>query len=74
MNGNHPVSHSTQPFSQVWTDMALEQSVNLDSKKQGGIVGITQKSGALERWFLTSHQRAAMTTATKDMCGLHGSE
>jgi len=74
MNGNHPVSRSTQPCSQIWTDMALEQSVNLDSKKQKGIVGITQKSEALERWFLTSHQRAAITTTTKDMCALHGSE
>ena len=74
MDGNHTVSRSTQPFSQVWIDMALEQSVNLDSKKQGGIIGVTQKSGALERWFLTSHQRAAITTATKDMCGLNGNE
>ena len=30
MQGNHPVSRSGQPFSQVWTDMALEQSINLD--------------------------------------------
>ena len=31
INGNHSVSHSKQPLAQVWTDMALEQSVNLDS-------------------------------------------
>lgn len=70
IRGNHPVSHSAKPFSEVWTDMALEQSINLDSKKQGGITGITHKPGALERWFLTSHQRAAITSATKAMCGL----
>ena len=70
MKGKHAVSRSTRPFSQVWTDMALEQSVNLDSKTQGGIVGISRKPGALESWFLTSHDRAAITTATKKMCGM----
>lgn len=70
MQGNHAVSRSSQPFSQVWTDMALEQSVNLDSKTKGGIVGISQKPGALERWFLTAHERAAVTTATKELCGI----
>ena len=32
VNGNHAVSRSTNPFAQVWTDMALEQSINADSK------------------------------------------
>ena len=44
------VNRSTNPFSQVWIDMALEQSINLDSKSTGGIIGITQKpecSGAM---------------------------
>jgi hypothetical protein len=74
MSGNHAISRSTQPFAQVWTDMALEQSNNLDSKISGGIIGISQRPGALERWFLTCHERAAITTAMKEMCGLHDSD
>ena len=70
LNGNHAVSRSSQPFSQIWTDMALEQSVNLDSKSKGGIVEISQKEGALERWFVTAHKRAEGTTATKELCGM----
>lgn len=70
LEGNHAVSRSQQPFSQIWTDMALEQSVNRDSKTKGGIVGISQKEGALEKWFLTAHERAAVTTTTKEMCGV----
>ena len=35
VNGNHVVSRSSKPFAQVWTDMALEQSVNVDSKSRG---------------------------------------
>ena len=46
--GNHSVSRSDKPFSQVWTDMALEQSVNLDAKSNGGIVGISQREQALD--------------------------
>ena len=50
--------------------MALEQVINLDSKTKGGIIGISQRPGTLERWFLTAHERAAVTTATKELCGL----
>ena len=74
MQGNHAVSRSCQPFSQIWTDMALEQTVNLDSKTKGGIVGISQKPGALERWFLTAHKRTAITSATKELCGICNSD
>ena len=56
LNVNHAVSRTQNSFAQVWTDMALEQSVNLDSKSKGGIVGTTQKPEALERWFLTCHE------------------
>ena len=74
MSGNHAISRSTKPFVQVWTDMALEQSINLDSKTSGGIIGISKRPGALERWFLTCHERAAITAATKKMCDLHDSD
>jgi hypothetical protein len=67
MNGNHAISRSNKPFAQVWTDMALEQSINADSKSIGGIIGISQNPGALDRWFLTSHERASVTTAFKAM-------
>ena len=74
LNGNHPVSRSSQPFSQVWTDMALEQTINLDSKSRGGIVGLTQNASALDRWFITSHKRAELTAATKRLCNLEDSD
>jgi len=70
IEGEHAISRSSQPFAKVWTDMALEQSINLDSKSKGGIVGISLKADALQRWFLTSHERAAITTAVKQMCGI----
>ena len=74
LNGNHPVSRSSQPFSQVWTDEALEQTINLDSKTRGGIVGLTQNASALDRWFITSHKRAELTAATKRLCNFEDSD
>ena len=47
MNGEQTVTRSSQPFSQVWSDMTLKQSIHIDSRKKGGIIGITQKPGAL---------------------------
>lgn len=55
---------SNQPFAQVWPDMALEQSIDLETKKKRGT----------DRWFLTVHERAAMTHAPKEMCGLENSD
>lgn len=50
--------------------MALEQSINRDAKMHGGIIGISQKPAALERWFLTCHERAYITNSLKLMCGI----
>ena len=74
VNGNHAVSHSKQPFAQVWTDMALEQSINADSKPQGGIIGITKSPAAFGRWFLACHERALITTTLKDMYAFQDSD
>ena len=63
VNQNHTVSQTKQLFAHVWTDMVFEQSINADSKAQGGITGITKSPAALERWFLTCHERALITTA-----------
>ena len=74
ISGNHRISRSKQPFAQVWTDMALQQSINLDSKSKDGIVGISTKENAEERWFLTSHERTAITKSLKQMCGIEHSD
>ena len=63
---HHTVNEElNQPFAQVRTDIALEQSSNLDSKTSDGIVAISQRPGVLDRWFVTCHERAAITTAMK---------
>ena len=71
LDGNHSVSRSNHPFSKVSTNMPLEQSINRDSKSKGGIIGISQNPSAVDGWFLTSHERAAITTTFKEMCSLN---
>ena len=65
MSGYHAVSRSSYPFVQVWTDLALGQSINADSKGKGAIFGISQTPTALNRWFRTARERASMTSALK---------
>ncbi len=70
-NGAHAVSQTGHKFSQVWSDMALEQSANCDTKSKGGVIGFTKKHGALDKWFLTAHEHASVRSQTKKMLGVH---
>ncbi|KAJ8043970.1 hypothetical protein HOLleu_11300 [Holothuria leucospilota] len=72
--GDYSVNRSGNPISNVSSDMALEESINRDSKTKGGIVGISKESGALKGWFLTSHQREAITTTLKYMCDMQDND
>ena len=60
----------TSSFSQVPVDQALEQSINRDTKSQGGIIGFTLSRGAVDRWMLTIHSRAAFNAACNTRAGL----
>ena len=46
----------------------LRTIFNLDSKLKGGIIGIIPREDAVERWFLMSHERAAITKSVEEMC------
>ena len=67
-NRDHFVSRSGQPFSRVWSDIMLTR------KSSGGVVGKSQNPSALERWFFTIHERAAIATALKSMYGVLNNE
>ena len=71
-NGFHTVSRAQKQsqFNSVSTDMALEQSMNRDSKTKGGIIGVSNDVQAVEKWTLTSHLRADILMRLKKICGL----
>ena len=63
LDGNFGVQRSSRPFCSVWTDLALEQSVNRDVKCSGGLLGITRKEAARDRWFLTTHVNSIISSS-----------
>ena len=70
-NRAHAVSTSSSEssFNSVSTDMALEQTVNRDSKTKGRIVGVTGMDSRRDRWALTAHMMAAATASFKVISG-----
>lgn len=43
--------------------------VNRDTKSKGVIVGFSLNKGVMQCWLLTSHERAAITQACREMAG-----
>ena len=60
-------------FAQVAVGMAIEQTVNKDTKTSGGIIGFSLKPGAVERWFVTAHERAAIMHSCMELAGMSNS-
>ena len=42
-----------QPFANVWTDMVLHQTVNLEYKSKDGAIGVIQKHNTFKGRILT---------------------
>lgn len=68
--GESVVARSQRSFAQVSVDLALEQTINKDTKTSGGIKGFSQSSGTVQRWMTTSHYRAALLSKASTMTDL----
>ena len=64
------VQRSGNAFSQVAIDHTIEQTINRDTKSKGRIIGFSLNKGAVQPWLLTSHERAAITQACREMVGI----
>ena len=74
-NGGFAVQRGhASPFSQIPIDQTIEKTINRDTKTKGGIVGFSLNRGAVQRWMLTAHERAAVTQNLKKMMGIKQSE
>ncbi|KAL2102045.1 hypothetical protein ACEWY4_003806 [Coilia grayii] len=61
--------HQKHGFAGTACDEVIEQTANRDSKTKGGISGFSLNKGAVHRWTLTQHERAAITAECKNMAG-----
>ena len=68
--GEFAVQRSPNVFAQVPVDMAIEQSLNRDTKTKGGVIGSSLRCGAVQRWIATAHDRAAITAACHSLAGI----
>lgn len=68
--GGFSVQRSDNPFAQVPSDQAIEQTINRASKTTGGIIGFSRHPATVQRWVLTAHDRAAVTDICLEHCGL----
>ena len=68
--GEFAVQRSHNVFAQVPVDMAIEQSINRDTKTKGGVIGSSLRCGAVQRWIATAHDRAAITAACHSLAGI----
>ena len=60
-------------FAQIACDQVIEQTANRDSKTKGGLSGFTLNKGAVYRWTLSQHERAAITRECQEMAGRNNS-
>ena len=63
------VYRTEKPFSGVWHDMALEQSLN---KECGKFKQLYTNEGALQKYYLTAHRKAEVTKNMKMISGFLG--
>ena len=72
--GEFAVQRSDRSFSQVAVDHAIEQSINRDMKTSGGVIGISQQTGAVHRWILNAHHRSAFTRQCRQLAACSSKE
>lgn len=70
--GEFAIQRGTHAFAQVPRDQAIEQTLNRDTKTSGGIVGFSLNKGAVQRWLVTAHERAAIKENCFSMAGIKG--
>ena len=66
----HKADKDESKFSGVWSDMGIEQSINRDCGKLGGLTNIKTKESAMEKWYLTAHLKANVATQFLKYSGL----
>ena len=62
------IHHTTRPFSGIWQDMAIEQSIN---RHCGKYMHLSTRPEVLNKYYLTAHLKATVVNLIKEMCGMN---
>ena len=67
--GEFAVQRSTCTPRQLAFDLTIEQTMNRDTKTNGGII-FSRKPSAVQKWVLNAHQKAEIVLNCHLMAGL----
>ena len=67
LQGGFVVQRSCRGFTQTVVDQTLEQILSKEKKSKSGIIRFSLNKGAIQRWVLAAHERAAMCCNLKKM-------
>ena len=62
------IHHTMRPFSGIWQDMAIEQSIN---RHCGKYMHLSTGPEALNKYYLTAHLKATVVNLIEEMCGMN---
>ena len=62
INGNFSVQRTKGKFNMLPPDQVIEQTINKEQKGPGGIIGFSTSPGTVQRWVLSSHVLANVST------------
>ena len=69
------VNRSGKLFSRVGVDMALEQTINAETKSRlKGIIKFEDVSSAVNRWMITSNMRMEIQNRLREIAGMNTTE
>lgn len=66
LKGNFCCKRVPGKFNMLPPDQVIEQTVNKEQKGPGGIIGFSTSEGTMQRWVLTSHLTAAISSDLKE--------
>ena len=70
-SGHGSVHHTRQPFSAVWHDLGIEQSINRDYGKYRDLYS---RQDTLNRYLQTAHHKACFANSMRIMSGLQSGD
>ena len=70
-NGEFSTNRTPGNFNLLPPDQVIEQTINKEQKGPGGIIGFSTSEGSLQRWVLSSHVYATISSDFKESIGFN---
>ena len=72
--GDFVVAQTFRKSSSIPLDQASEMQYNITAKSQSGIIGITRKKEAVNKWNILRHEKLQYTQVLEQMCNISNND